>query len=465
MRKLMALLLCTVILVGATGCSDNPKRNNSESETASIGTAYGDLDVTVGDGYTSSEGTKPSETSSGDASIPAKLDEDQKYKVTIWTSGEEAHLLSAILEFQRKNKNITVNPVNAANRSISALKTAMAAGNAPDIVLMDQVYIGSMGEQGLSVDLSRLGAQKLKSKYISSCWDAVVNGNKIYGLPFSGNVLIMVYNKTVFEAAGVSVPNTYSEFKEVSKKIKSLTGKYAFLPAIIKPDNTSDVNFSAFFFSTWLWRNGGELLTDDGKKAAFNSEAGVRAAEQIVDLLKDGTATREGGEADVYNGNIGMVQLGTWVTQYMEGPNKTGDIGVFMLPELKSGVPRYSGLGLGALCITSNCKEPAAAYKFIEFYSTSMKYQKQSAIDKYNNITGMPSLVGAENEPEYSNPVWQTFFEQFKLAKARPTVDGWEYIELSIARALTAIADGKDAREQLNAAAKEANRILERSAK
>ena len=482
-RTLIALLSIGLCLSSVAGCkeagtpspSSTPTTVSTSSESEST-QPNGELDWQIGSDTPSSfvasggstlsgQGTTVSKSSgNGTTQGPhATVNPEKNYETTIWTSGDEPYLMQAILEFQKNNKNVKVMPVNAANRTVSALKTAMAAKNAPDMVLMDQVYIGTLGQQGLTYDLARFGAGGLKSKYIPSCWNAVTNGNTVYGLPFSGNVLIMVYNKSVFSAAGVQIPKTYDELRNVSRTIKSVTGKPAFLPAVIALDNTNDANYSAFFFATWLWRNGGELISSDGKKAVFNSDAGVKAAEQIVDLLKDGTATRSGGEADVYNGNIGMIQLGTWVTQYMTGPNKQGDLGVFMLPELKAGVPQYSGLGLGALCITTSCKAPEAAYKFLEFYSTSMKYQIQSTRDKYNTICGMPSLVGGKDQPEYNSDVWKTFFDQFEVAKARPTVDGWEYIEVSIARALTRIAEGKDAREQLNAAVEEANRILARN--
>lgn len=109
-----------------------------------------------------------------------------------------------------------------------------------------------------------------------------VNGKKtLVSWPFSKSVALLYYNPDVLKAAGVSVPTTWDQLRAALKTVKEKTTATPFAW-------TPDVYY---FFLPYLWSQGGEALTPDLSKAAFNTPEGIAALQYQVDLvLGDKTA-------------------------------------------------------------------------------------------------------------------------------------------------------------------------------
>ena len=110
-----------------------------------------------------------------------------------------------------------------------------------------------------------------------------VNGKKtLVSWPFSKSEAIMYYNPDILAQAGVAVPKTWDEFKQALLTVK------AKVPGVTPLAYTPDVYY---FFLPYLWAQGGEALSPDNMKAAFNTPEGLAALQYQVDLvLGDKTA-------------------------------------------------------------------------------------------------------------------------------------------------------------------------------
>jgi len=110
-----------------------------------------------------------------------------------------------------------------------------------------------------------------------------VSGKKtLVSWPFSKSVALLYYNPDILKAAGVSVPKTWDEFRSALKTVKEKTSA---TPLSYTPDVFT-------YFLPYLWSQGGEVLSSDLTKAAFNTPAGAAALQYQADLvLTDKTAT------------------------------------------------------------------------------------------------------------------------------------------------------------------------------
>lgn len=109
-----------------------------------------------------------------------------------------------------------------------------------------------------------------------------VNGRKtLVSWPFSKSLALLYYNPDILKAAGVSVPKTWDEFKQALLAVKAKTPA---TPLAYTPD-------VYYFFLPYLWSQGGEALSPDYTKAAFNGPEGLAALQFQTDLvLADKTA-------------------------------------------------------------------------------------------------------------------------------------------------------------------------------
>lgn len=105
----------------------------------------------------------------------------------------------------------------------TALKTRLASGECPDIILVQPMYAGSnscfgLAEAGYLADLSDLDCIKNLYKDVSG----MTYEDKVYATPGGVSILGTYYNKDMFEECGITeVPDTWQEFLDACEKLKT----------------------------------------------------------------------------------------------------------------------------------------------------------------------------------------------------------------------------------------------------
>ncbi|HEY7487081.1 MAG TPA: ABC transporter substrate-binding protein [Streptosporangiaceae bacterium] len=144
---------------------------------------------------------------------------------------------------------------------------------------------------------------------------AATPDGQIYGIPALIDNLSLVYNKKLFDAAGVSYPTpnwTWDEFQSAARKLTD-PAKHQFGWAYVN-DGSED---TVWRFLALLWQAGGDLLTPDNKKSAFDSPAGLSAIQLLHDMaVTDHSVYLDQGDQQYQNifnaGKIAMLWTGPW---------------------------------------------------------------------------------------------------------------------------------------------------------
>ena len=487
-RIIAASLAACMMLVSLSACgttddnnaTSDPAQTGASSETASVASGASSTATVSGNnnsgavsgttGTTSNGGNGGGATSGGTGS---KAPNQQTSSTTgtggnkvlkIWWGNDDESMQAAVRMYRQSHPDVVFNIVTPPEYNVEKLKVAISAGTEPNIVSLDHVYITALGTSGQILDLNKYGASKIKSKYISSCWNAVTFGSHVYGLPHDGNTIALMYNKDMLQKANQSAPKTFNQLLSVGKKVQSYLnnhtgeGEYAFTSPFFAGDSQNRKNWSAFVYFFWLWRNGGDILNSSNTKAVFNSSAGVNALNQLKQLVSNNICAGDKYmEPQFYNGTIGMIEMGNWSIPTITSMSKNADFGVAMMPRLKSGVPQYSGLGLYALGITKKTTYKQEAFDFIKYYTTNDTFQLQYG-KQHNQL---PVTKTALNDSYYSSNIWKLYKKQYALSKARPGVNNWDSIEIQIADAVNnAIKGTSKSADALNNAAKKVNTYL-----
>ena len=117
---------------------------------------------------------------------------------------------------------------------------------------------------------------------------------RIYGLPFSADSSVLIWNKKLFKQAGLDPekgPTNWAEIEAAAEKVNALGGD---IKGFYFSGNCGGCNI--FTFTPLIWASGGDILTEDGSKATLDSPQ-LRGA---IDLLPvDGQeGPGAGGRAD-----------------------------------------------------------------------------------------------------------------------------------------------------------------------
>lgn len=184
-------------------------------------------------------------------------------------------------------------------------------------------------------------------------------GGKVYGIPSTGNAQGVIYNKKVFQNAGItSIPKTPDEFLDALQKIKDYD-------ASIDPLYT---NYAAgWTMSAWDAYIGGGATGDPdwmgitmpqtydpfAKGSLGADDIGPYAVYYVLyEAVKRGlteddptTTDWEGCKSRINNGSIGVMVLGSWAIVQMQdaGPNRD-DIGYMPFPITVNGT-QYASAG------------------------------------------------------------------------------------------------------------------------
>lgn len=154
-------------------------------------------------------------------------------KFMMW--GNQAHMdvyNKLIDDFTKENPGIKVTmesvPFAEYQQKISVLA---AGGSLPDLAWVSERMVPQFKSNHILADVSEFkeDAQFKLDDYIPSTLDLFRDGDQLLGLPFSTPPVVMFYNKTLFDQAGLTDPNrlatqgkwTWEQFEESAKAITS----------------------------------------------------------------------------------------------------------------------------------------------------------------------------------------------------------------------------------------------------
>jgi multiple sugar transport system substrate-binding protein len=414
--------------------------------------------VAIGCGSSSGGGTSNQPASPG--ASPTGV-----VNVTMW-HGEADYSAKAynvlVAQWNKANPNIQVKAVfdGGSDYALQKTLTAIAGGKYPDIVYLFGSWMANIARSPKVVLLNDLIANDTSFDW-NDFWPAerlaaTVDG-KVVGLPALVDNLAIVYNKKLFDKAGVAYPTaqwTWDDFRAAAKRLTD--------PAVnqfgwaFPADGSED---TVWHWEAMLWDYGGDILTPDNKQAAFNSAQGVQALTMLGDMATVDRSvyvdTSNSKIQSIFNsGKIGMLVTGPWDLTAVAGV----DYGVQVMPanhQTISGPDNWVLLDKGDA-------RARAAWEFISWYTAAqqnMRYALATSVlpirDSETKLPGFPAYV-----KKY--PGIGTFVANMSNAvKARPAIPEYAKVSAALGQAIVAVLLGKaDARTALDQAAQKADSVL-----
>lgn len=216
-----------------------------------------------------------------------------------WADYREADLENRVLRsFERAHPGVTVQQQSAGTGQAEyreRILTSMVAGRPPDVFLLDNIDVPAFADRGVVLDLAPYLArlQIDPARYDSTVLDIFRRGPALYALPKGYTPMVIVYNKDLFDRAGVPYPRddwTWDDFLIVAKLLTRDTDG----------DGQTDQWGTAFdrrpfIWLPWIWSGGGDILCPDGRSASgcLDAPASIDALRWYTDwVTKDSIVPR-----------------------------------------------------------------------------------------------------------------------------------------------------------------------------
>ena len=345
MKKILAMILALVMVLGVTACSvEKTSGNNGDQVEIALWT----------------------------------------YPIGGWGNQETVNKLIADFEAANPGIKVTVEYLDYQNGD-DKVNTAIEGGAAPDLIMEGpERLVANWGEKGLMVDLSDLldstDISELNPAALYACY--ATNG-KVYEYPLVMTAHCMAINKTVFEAAGAMkylnaethTWNSVADFWAAVQAVYEHTG--AQVGAVFCGGQGGDQGTRALVNNL----NGGTFTNDEHTTYTWNSPENIAALKALVacDGIEFDAGIVGGDEIKYfYNGQLNMAfcwniaqQLNPNTADTGAGKTASGDEILFMaFPADKT--PQLCG-GIWGFGIFNNGDDAkvAAAKTFIKYMCDS----------------------------------------------------------------------------------------------
>ncbi|HEY9309369.1 MAG TPA: sugar ABC transporter substrate-binding protein [Microbacterium sp.] len=322
------------------------------------------------------------------------------------SDAEKAAYTAAIEQFEKDNDVDVKIIMTTADEYSTKLKAAITGKQVPDVFYIDPGSVQAYVKTGIIKDITEY-VESDEDLDLDNVWQYGVDSYRfdgklmgqgaIYAMPKDVGPFSFGYNRTMFEEAGVPLPDTdtpytWDEFVDVAKQLTKDTNG----------DGTLDqwgtgLNVQ-WNLQPFVWSNGGDWLNEDRTEVTVDSPEFAEALQWFADLSTVEGVTPSTADAqtlDTYQrwmeGQIGFFPVGPWDVPVYEKLDFDWDLIPYPVGSTGETATWTGTLGIA---VSESTKDPDTAAKLAIYLSTDPTAQ-QSLVDAGVQI---PNLIDMANE-------------------------------------------------------------------
>ena len=203
----------------------------------------------------------------------------------------------------------------------------------------------------------------------------------MYTMPFSKSTEVLYYNKTFFDANGLTVPATWDEMEELCAKIKAIDPEC--IPLGYDSEGNWFITMCEQYQSPYTSATGDHYLFDNDTNKAFVKrfrewyEKGYVTTQTLYGSYTSGLFTAETGVKS-------YMSIGSSAGATHQRPSADSDgnypfeVGIATIPQVDPSNPKVISQG-PSVCIfkKSNPQEVIASWLFVKYLTTSIEFQAE----------------------------------------------------------------------------------------
>jgi len=248
---------------------------------------------------------------------------------------------------------------------------ALEAGKGPDVLFIPTTWAAQFIYSGYCKDLENFKNELDLDDFSPAALNAFSAEGKLYGVPMRVDSRLLTYNVDLLEQAGYDRAPAYwpDEVLEWSKALtKEEIGQYGIG---IVGRQTDSLLYE--FWLSWIFTNGGSILSEDMQECVLNSPEAVEALQFYCDLLNKYKVAPPGA-LDYDKQALRMMFIPGKLAMYSDGKFAIAEFA--KTPDLKYKFDLIPGtkkirsanlLGGWAVVINSKTKYEEEAWKFVKF--------------------------------------------------------------------------------------------------
>ncbi len=355
--------------------------------------------------------------------------QDSNAQLTVWlqTGRDQAEVIRGLVNtsFSKEYKT----SINLKVVSTGLLQSVLS-GNAPDVVFdCPETLPMDYALRDAVVDLTEFKDHKQAlSKFSEASLRSASFNGAIYGMPQTFDFLMMYYRTDIFEEYGFTLPETWSELREL-------------IPALQRNNMGVGIPKSLNMYATLLYQNGGELYKDNGKETNLSSNVAIRSFADFTEFftLYDTPVTYN--FANRFRSGEMPIAIAP-LTEYNQltafAPEINGMWKMVPIPATVKADGTKDNTSVGApiyMVMMKKCKLRDKAWEFMKWFM-SEDVQSKYAI-QMESILGSCAKVPTANVEAFNKMTWRhdeytQLLKQTEHTDAIPQVPGGYYLARTV---------------------------------
>ena len=320
-----------------------------------------------------------------------------KTEIEFWTMQLspilDDYILSSITEFEQRNPDLGVKWVDVAWADMERkLLSSVAAGTAPDVANLNPQFSSKLAEFNALEDPTLFLSPETIAEYNPAVWRSNRLNGKCFGIPWYLSASIAIYNRSIFEQAGIGFPGTIEDIPKIGRAIREATGKYTYFPSF---DGGEPMENYVLL---------GGAISNDLPAYGLSGAAARKLLRYYAELYASGSIPPsvliEGHQKAVdlfQSGELAMLLSGMQMLRNIElnAPGLMADIVVRPHPNADEGRTNIAAMNL---VVPKQTEHPAEAFEFIVFMTSP---EKQTEMAK--RVPVLPSTPRSLKNPFFAD--------------------------------------------------------------
>jgi multiple sugar transport system substrate-binding protein len=276
--------------------------------------------------------------------------QDEPVTMSLWVRSATGLVEALVDEWNATHDNQIELTVIPSAEFVTKFSAAIAAGESPDIAIIDLIYTPAYASENQLVDLTELVAEL---DYVDDLSPAHMTLGEFegrnYAVPIAAEGSFLIYNVDLFIAAGLdpeNPPQTWDEVLEAARAISELGDDiygYYFSGAC--------AGCNAFTYLPYIWASEGDVLSEDFSAATITEDPLVREALELYKTMWDEGLIPEGASIDnganfvgaFAGGNIGIHGSGAFGIDNYKTNHPDLNFDVTFIPGKEGGTASFGG--------------------------------------------------------------------------------------------------------------------------
>ncbi|MDT0378085.1 extracellular solute-binding protein [Streptomyces sp. DSM 42041] len=386
-----------------------------------------------------------------------------KKTLTVWVmdgSAPEPWSKELNKAFEAEHKGVEVEmKVQQWNGIQERITTALSEDSPPDVLELGNTQTAGYAVTGGLADLTPMKGELGYDQWNEGMLSSAELDGKLFAAPWYAANRAVIYDKSVYEEAGVKPPETREEWLAGLEKIGEKTDKQPlYLPGQ-----------SWYVFAGFLWDEGGNLAVEKGGdtwEGALASDEAAAAMDFYKELQSHSTAPKDADEATPQQSTdvVPKGDVASWIglgweaggaVAAIEEAGDEADFGYFPIPGKTADQPGHVFFGGSNLSVSERSPNKELAQEWLQM-ATSEEWMTKYAEATEGGL--LPNSPAAQVDPAEGSFA-EAMVASAEVGRITPVTPGWANVETDpnpIKTYMTKVLEGTDPKQ----AGKEADEVI-----